>query len=323
MKKSQVVILIVLFAAVTALIWIGAFYGEDRNPDAVVQFPTRAPAATGAAGTAAPVHTPSGTAGETAATAAPETTPAPATPVVIPSVDRTALQGLSTEPEYWTANVRAEAVDGVKGYYEEYLDKLIQGYDYIFMKERKEGPKTMYLTFHDYPYEDSTGVVLDLLKEKGVKATFFISSDFLTANPDLVKRMRDEGHLIGTRGKNNGTVDMSTLSVDAFIAALTDMEHTYQSLFGESERMLYYRPDMFSTRDLAIANQMGYTVTFYTAARREWDLEAAADPGSLLRNTVDDGCVLLSTTSKTVASVLGPFIDFLLAQDIQLLRLDQ
>lgn len=181
----------------------------------------------------------------------------------------------------------------------------------------------MYLTFHDYPYEDSTGVVLDLLKEKGVKATFFISSDFLTANPDLVKRMRDEGHLIGTRGKNNGTVDMSTLSVDAFIAALTDMEHTYQSLFGESERMLYYRPDMFSTRDLAIANQMGYTVTFYTAARREWDLEAAADPGSLLRNTVDDGCVLLSTTSKTVASVLGPFIDFLLAQDIQLLRLDQ
>ena len=55
----------------------------------------------------------------------------------------------------------------------------------------------MYLTF-DEGYEFGlSGQILDTLKEKGVKAIFFITGDFAKAEPELVQRMIDEGHVVG------------------------------------------------------------------------------------------------------------------------------
>lgn len=53
------------------------------------------------------------------------------------------------------------------------------------------------LTFDDGPDERNTPVLLDLLKECGVKATFFVVGEKVRRFPDLVRRMRDEGHQIG------------------------------------------------------------------------------------------------------------------------------
>ena len=59
---------------------------------------------------------------------------------------------------------------------------------------RKNQPGTIYLTFDDGPREGITNVILDILKEEGVKATFFVT----TGGPDeLIKRIHDEGHSIG------------------------------------------------------------------------------------------------------------------------------
>ncbi|VXC43252.1 polysaccharide deacetylase family protein [Arthrobacter sp. 8AJ] len=53
------------------------------------------------------------------------------------------------------------------------------------------------LTFDDGPSAERTAFVLDVLKEKNVKATFFIQGSHAQQYPDLVRRIRDEGHVIG------------------------------------------------------------------------------------------------------------------------------
>ena len=60
------------------------------------------------------------------------------------------------------------------------------------------GEKVLYLTFDcGYEYENLTSKVLDVLKEKGVTATFFCTLDHIRKEPDLIARMIKEGHIVG------------------------------------------------------------------------------------------------------------------------------
>ena len=59
-----------------------------------------------------------------------------------------------------------------------------------------EAPKIA-LTFDDGPSAAWTPALLDGLKERGVKATFFLIGENADKNPEIVKRMAEEGHLIG------------------------------------------------------------------------------------------------------------------------------
>ena len=53
------------------------------------------------------------------------------------------------------------------------------------------------LTFDDGPSPQRTAFVLDVLKQKGVKATFFLEGSHAQQYPDLVRRIKAEGHVIG------------------------------------------------------------------------------------------------------------------------------
>lgn len=62
---------------------------------------------------------------------------------------------------------------------------------------RRKGRKVAYLTFDDGPIPDVTPWVLDILKHYGVKATFFMVGDNVRRNPDLLERIKAEGHSWG------------------------------------------------------------------------------------------------------------------------------
>ena len=57
--------------------------------------------------------------------------------------------------------------------------------------------KYIYLTFDEGYEAGYTAKILDILKENDVKATFFITAHYLNTQEDLVKRMIDEGHIVG------------------------------------------------------------------------------------------------------------------------------
>ena len=95
-----------------------------------------------------------------------------------------------------------------------YCSKLVQGLAdavelYFF-------PKTLYLTFDDGPNTENTNTVLDILKEKGIKATFFVVGKNVERNPETTKRIVEEGHTIGIHCYNH---DYGVIynSVDAYV----------------------------------------------------------------------------------------------------------
>lgn len=56
--------------------------------------------------------------------------------------------------------------------------------------------KKIYLTFDNGYEEGYTGMILDVLKEKQVPATFFLTGHYVDDEPELTKRMVNEGHII-------------------------------------------------------------------------------------------------------------------------------
>lgn len=74
---------------------------------------------------------------------------------------------------------------------------LIEKYNGIAMGNKED--KNIYLTF-DLGYEGGyTSKILDDLKEKNVKAVFFITAHYLNTAPELVERMINEGHIVGNQ----------------------------------------------------------------------------------------------------------------------------
>lgn len=71
----------------------------------------------------------------------------------------------------------------------------------LWNKERSE--KTVYLTFDDGPTEEITKSVLSELKKHQAKASFFLIGKNAEAHPELVEKIKDEGHSIGNHTQNH------------------------------------------------------------------------------------------------------------------------
>lgn len=97
---------------------------------------------------------------------------------------------------------------------EEYQTKLaegiVSGIDLYFF------PKTMYLTFDDGPSAENTEAVLDILKERGIKATFFLVGENVEKHPEVAKRIAEEGHTIGIHCYRHDYHDLYQ-SVDSYV----------------------------------------------------------------------------------------------------------
>lgn len=65
------------------------------------------------------------------------------------------------------------------------------------------GEKTVYLTFDDGPEPENTPAILKILKEAGIKATFFVVGTEAEKHPEILKRIYDEGHAVGNHSYNH------------------------------------------------------------------------------------------------------------------------
>ena len=91
----------------------------------------------------------------------------------------------------------------------------------------REG-KVAYLTFDDGPDDKNTPAVLDVLKEAGVKATFYVTGAQAKAHLEVLRRIYDEGHAIGNHSYDHDYKKLYT-SPDAF---LSEMERTDEIIHG-------------------------------------------------------------------------------------------
>ena len=179
--------------------------------------------------------------------------------------------------------------------------------------------KKITLTF-DQGYENGyTAKILDTLKEKHVKAVFFLLKDYAEKNPELVKRMIAEGHTIGNHSVHH--YSMPTLDDKTCESEITDMHKYIKDNFGCE--MTLFRPPMgeFSEASLAVTDSCGYKTVMWSFAYADWDTQKQPDPAASEKKLVDaahEGAIyLLHSVSKTNADILGSVIDGIRAKGFE------
>ena len=173
--------------------------------------------------------------------------------------------------------------------------------------------KPVYLTF-DAGYENGyTAEILDILKEKKVPAAFFLVGNYIEENPELVKRMEAEGHIVGNHTMHHP--DMSAIAdEEAFKSEIKELEDTYREAVGK-EIPKFYRPPQgkYSEANLQQASRLGYTTLFWSLAYVDWlenDQPDETESINLLNKRIHPGAiVLLHSTSKTNSRIIGELID--------------
>lgn len=175
----------------------------------------------------------------------------------------------------------------------------------------------IYLTF-DEGYENGySGQILDILKANNVRAAFFITGHYLKSQPDLVKRMKSEGHLVCNHTLNHP--DLSTVSQEKFEQEITSLENSFRELTG-LEMDKYLRPPMgnYSPTSLGYAREMGYRTVFWSMAFKDWDV--SNQPGAeysyqhVINNIHPGAVILLHAVSQSNTEALDRIIKDLTAQ---------
>ncbi len=184
-------------------------------------------------------------------------------------------------------------------------------YDAHFIKGKDE--KVVYLTF-DCGYENGyTGRILDTLKEKNVKAVFFVTMYYVKSEPELVQRMIDEGHVIGNHSNSHPSAGMPSLSIDEQIADIQSLQDYVKKHFNYEMTLFRYPSGIYSEQSLALLQSMGFHTVFWSFAYGDYDPDNQMDPEEALgrvNGALHSGAIyLLHAISSTNDAILGDFID--------------
>ena len=171
--------------------------------------------------------------------------------------------------------------------------------------------KYIYLTFDEGYEAGYTPQILNTLKENNVKATFFITAHYLNTQPELVKQMIDEGHIIGNHTVNHKS--MPSLTENQINSEVMDLHKTIYEKF--KYEMKYIRPPMgeFSEKSISATNSLGYKTVMWSFAYEDWNENKQPDETQakkkILDNVHNGEVMLLHGNSKTNTNILGDIIN--------------
>ena len=206
----------------------------------------------------------------------------------------------------WGLSFQSEGASPVANASQEYL----RNFDALYVGDANQ--KEIYITF-DAGFENgNTERILDALKKHGVKATFFLVGNYFETQPELVKRMAEEGHTIGNHTYSHP--DMSKIGdIQSFQTELQKNEALYRDILG-SEMPKLYRPPQgkFCEENLKMAQQLGYSTVFWSLAYVDWYTDDQPTPeqafSKLLPRIHPGAVVLLHSTSSTNAEILDELL---------------
>ena len=214
--------------------------------------------------------------------------------------------GSSLQTGSWGLSFRQEGAPPIGNAGQDQLRR----YDAAYLGDTTQ--KVLYLTF-DAGYENGcTEQILDTLKAHRVSAAFFLVGNYIERNADLVRRMVEEGHLVGNHTLHH--YDMSRIgNTQAFRKELQGLEDLFRETTGQ-ELPKYYRPPqgIYSEENLTMAKELGYRTVFWSLAYVDWKNDDQPDPDAslskLLRRTHNGAVVLLHSTSRTNAKILDALL---------------
>ncbi len=186
--------------------------------------------------------------------------------------------------------------------------------------------KVVYLTF-DAGYENgNVAKILDIMREHEVSGAFFILGNLIERNPDLVKRMTDEGHLVCNHTYTHKNI--TCLSAEDINKELDRLECVYTDLTGKQIDK-YFRPPegTFDQKSIKAVADHGYKTVFWSFAYADWDNNKQMSPQAAKKKIMDNvhngEIMLLHPTSETNAIILSDVISELKSMGYRFGTLDE
>ena len=202
--------------------------------------------------------------------------------------------------------------------------KIISNYECYYLGDTSK--KILYLTFDEGYEAGYTAPILDVLKKHNVKAAFFVVKPYITSNPELIKRMVDEGHLVCNHSNHHPSM-ASIEDEEKFYRELSDVEEAFENI-TRKKMSKYFRPPMgkYSELSLQYTQNYGYKTIFWSFAYMDWLTNKQPSHESakkrIMQRTHNGGIMLLHAVSKTNAEILDDVITQWKSQGYELKTLD-
>lgn len=201
----------------------------------------------------------------------------------------------------------------------------LSDYDAYYMNE-KTNEKVIYLSF-DCGYENGyTKSILRTLKKHKAKAIFFVTKSFIENNPELVKQMKDDGHLVGNHTCTHPS--LPDKSVYAIKKEIKDCEKAFEKVTGYKMDP-FIRPPMgeYSKRTLKVTKDLGYKTIFWSIAYYDYDVNKQPGKDYVIehfKNNYHKGALpLIHNTSSSNCAALNDVLTYLEEQNYRFGTLDE
>ena len=170
--------------------------------------------------------------------------------------------------------------------------------------------KYLYLTFDEGYEAGYTSQILDTLKENEIKAAFFLTAHYVNTEPELTKRMIDDGHIVGNHTVNHKSLpDLTDAEIKKEVMDL------HQAIYEKfNYEMKYIRPPKgeFSGRTLKVTNSLGYKNVMWSFAYEDWNENKQPNEQEAKKKILDNlhngAIILLHGNSRTNTNILGDII---------------
>ncbi len=187
--------------------------------------------------------------------------------------------------------------------------EILIKYDGYYLGDTNE--KVMYLTF-DEGYENGyTAKILDVLKKTNTPAAFFVTGPYVDKEQELIKRMVEEGHVVGNHTVNHPS--MPELSEAEITEELTELNEKYKAISNEDMKFMRPPRGEFSEKSLAVTQKNGYKSIFWSIAYADWktDSQKGADYATeqVTKQFHNGAVILLHAVSEDNANALEQIIN--------------
>jgi polysaccharide deacetylase family sporulation protein PdaB len=169
--------------------------------------------------------------------------------------------------------------------------------------------KLVAFTFDDGDDGKNITAILQILSDNNIKATFFATGKAAENHPDLIKKIYQQGHIIGNHSYSHP--DFTKIAAAKITEELAKCDDAIKSITGKSTKP-YFRPPFgyYNSDVLKAVGAAGYTKTIHwTIDTIDWRGDSAADITSRVVNNIKPGAIVLmhvgSGAKNTVAALPG------------------
>jgi probable sporulation protein (polysaccharide deacetylase family) len=144
--------------------------------------------------------------------------------------------------------------------------------------------------------------ILQLLKEKKVKATFFLDGSWLTKNPDTARRIAAEGHEIGNHAFTHP--DMAKLSMDRQLSEIQRTQQKIKEVLHKDSKWFAPPSGSYNAATVKLARSQGMGTVLWTLDSVDWKRPPQADIVNRIGGNARNGAlVLMHPTQPTLGAL--------------------